>query len=101
MSNTKKRKFDMTKNKKHEETYSEGEKNPIEYDECNNCHHFGDDIAERQFLWHYRPRAKYKNDGPCEKVFRINLCIDCYNIIDPHAETYGWDWWDAFDGLIG
>lgn len=61
-------------------------------------------VANRQFNWHYRPKAKY-NESDSWEILEVDLCSQCYNIVYNYSvesgEDYliGWDWWDAYDPI--
>ncbi len=73
----------------------------------SECECFGckskQNIAVREFRWHYRPREKYRlpprNEVNEWKVLKVNLCDTCYVNTQEVDYLIGWDWWDAIDGL--
>lgn len=57
-------------------------------------------VSPTKIIWNYRPRIKDINEKSEIIPIYTNLCNNHKSKINKNTETYGWDLWDAADGLF-
>lgn len=67
--------------------------------ECECCRR-RDGTGFRALVWHVRPRKKYiaRGEFPHTTTMDVFLCDKCADA-NQNNELYGWDEFDAMDGL--